>query len=171
MANLVRKDRDFNELFDFRHTFDRLFNRLASRSAQGMEQQQREPAMLFAVPPIEAWMDPDKKEYHLSIALPGVDPKEVELYQHGNNLTVQGEHKESKEKKDADYLDQEFSYQSFQRTIVLPEGVDVQKLNADFHNGVLEVTAPIKESALPKQIEIKSGDKDKEKDKAKTAGA
>jgi len=58
--------------------------------------------------------------------------KEIELYQHGNNLTVEGEHKESKEKKDADYLDQEFSYQSFQRTIVLPEGVDAQKLSADF---------------------------------------
>ena len=123
MANLARKDHAFNELFDFRHTFDRLFNRLVPHSSQATEQR-REPELLFAVPPIEAWMDPDKKDYHLSIALPGVDPKEIELYQHGNNLTVEGEHKESKEKKDADYLDQEFSYQSFQRRIVLPEGVD-----------------------------------------------
>jgi HSP20 family protein len=170
MANLVRKDHAFNELFDFRHTFDRLFNRLVSHSSQATEQR-REPELLFAVPPIEAWMDPDKKDYHLSIALPGVDPKEIELYQHGNNLTVEGEHKESKEKKDADYLDQEFSYQSFQRTIVLPEGVDTQKLSAEFNNGVLEITAPVKESALPKQIEIKTGDANKDRDKAKTASA
>lgn len=170
MANLARKDHAFNELFDFRHTFDRLFNRLVSRSSQATEQR-REPELLFAVPPIEAWMDPDKKDYHLSIALPGVDPKEIELYQHGNNLTVEGEHKESKEKKDADYLDQEFSYQSFQRTIVLPEGVDTQKLSAEFNNGVLEITAPVKESALPKQIEIKTGDANKARDKAKTASA
>jgi HSP20 family protein len=167
MANLIKKDHAFNELFDFRHSFDRLFNRLMSHSSQATER--HEPALLFAVPPIEAWMDPDKKEYHLSVALPGVDPKEIELYQHGNNLTVEGEHKESKEKKDADYLDQEFSYQSFQRTIVLPEGVDAQKLSAEFHNGVLEITAPVKESALPKQIEIKTGEKEKEKGKTATA--
>ena len=74
MANLAIKDHAFNELFDFRHTFDRLFNRLVSHSSQATEQR-REPELLFAVPPIEAWMD-RQKDYHLSIALPGVDPKE-----------------------------------------------------------------------------------------------
>ena len=51
------------------------------------------------MPPIEAWVDSDKKEYHLSIAVPGIDPKEVELRVHGNNLTVVGEHKSTGEKK------------------------------------------------------------------------
>ena len=46
-----------------------------------------------------------------------------------------------------------------------------QKLRAEFNNGVLEITAPVKESALPKQIEIKTGDANKDRDKAKTASA
>jgi hypothetical protein len=40
--------------------------------------------------------------------------------------------------------------------ITLPEGVEPDKVRAEYKNGVLEVTAPIKESALPKRIEIKS---------------
>jgi HSP20 family protein len=117
------------------------------------------------VPPIEAWVDNEKKEYHLSIAVPGIDPKEVQLNLHGNNLTVTGEHKSSGEKKEADYLEQEFSYDRFARTIVLPEGVEADKLTAEYKNGVLEITAPLSESALPKKIEIKTPAK------AKSAGA
>jgi HSP20 family protein len=162
MANLVKREHVFNELFDFRRSFDHLFNRFLSNSAPAEESTAK---LIFAVPPIEAWVDKEKKEYHLCIAVPGVDPKEVELYLSGNNLTVSGEHKSESEKKGADQLQQEFSYERFQRTIVLPEGVDAQKLEAEYHNGVLEITAPLSESALPKRIEIKSTAK------AKGAGA
>jgi HSP20 family protein len=162
MANLMKREPHFNELFDLRSSFDRLFNRVLSSTGSA---DLPSGGILYAVPPIEAWVDPSKKEYHLSIAVPGVDPKEMQVELHGNELSVEGEHKQSEEKKDADYLEQEFSFQRFQRTITLPEGVDLQKISADYHNGVLEITAPLKESALPKQIEIKT---DK---KAKGAGA
>jgi HSP20 family molecular chaperone IbpA len=76
MANLVRRQNTFNELFDLRSSFDHLFNKVANQSA-GTEDQGAK--LIFAVPPIEAWVDNDKKEYHLSIAVPGIDPKEVEL--------------------------------------------------------------------------------------------
>jgi HSP20 family molecular chaperone IbpA len=39
---------------------------------------------------------------------------------------------------------------------MLPEGVDVDKLNAEYRNGVLEITAPVAASALPRRIEIKT---------------
>jgi HSP20 family protein len=121
--------------------------------------------MLVAVPPIEAWVDKENKKYHLSIAVPGVDPKELQVDLQGNNLTVSGEHKADEEKKEADYLQREFAYGRFERTVVLPEGVDTGKLTADYNNGVLEITAPLSENALPKRIEIKSSGK------AKGAGA
>jgi HSP20 family protein len=162
MANLARREHLFNELFDLRHSFDRLFNRVLNHSTSTEEPPAR---LIFAVPPIEAWVDNEKKEYHLSIAVPGIDPKEVQLNLHGNNLTVTGEHKSSGEKKEADYLEQEFSYDRFARTIVLPEGVEADKLTAEYKNGVLEITAPLSESALPKKIEIKTPAK------AKSAGA
>jgi HSP20 family protein len=152
----------FNELFDLRSSFDHLINRFLNKSTSTEEPT---APLIFAVPPIEAWVDNEKKEYHLSIAVPGIDPKEVQLNLHGNNLTVTGEHKSSEEKKEADYLQQEFSYDRFARTIVLPEGVEADKLTAEYKNGVLEVTAPLSESALPKKIEIKTSAK------AKGAGA
>ena len=162
MANLVKRQHMFNELFDLRSSFDHLINRFLNKSTST-----EEPTadLIFAVPPIEAWVDNEKKEYHLCIAVPGIDPKEVQLNLHGNNLTVTGEHKSSEEKKEADYLQQEFSYDRFARTIVLPEGVEADKLTAEYKNGVLEVTAPLSESALPKKIEIKTSAK------AKGAGA
>jgi HSP20 family molecular chaperone IbpA len=44
---------------------------------------------------------------------------------------------------------------------VLPEGVETSKLTAEYKDGVLEVTAPLSESALPKKIEIKTETKAK----------
>jgi HSP20 family protein len=166
MANLVRRQNTFNELFDLRSSFDHLFNKVANHSA-GTEDQGAK--LIFAVPPIEAWVDNDKKEYHLSIAVPGIDPKEVELKIHGNNLTVVGEHKSSDEKKHKDYLEQEFSYNRFARSIVLPPGVQADKISAEYKDGVLEVSAPLSESALPKKIEIKSSGQSS--GQAKSAGA
>jgi len=162
MANLAKRQHMFNELFDLRSSFDHLMNRFLNHSTSTED---RSAKLIFAVPPIEAWVDNEKKEYHLSIAVPGIDPKEVQLNLHGHNLTVTGEHKSSEEKKEADYLQQEFSYDRFARTIVLPEGVEADKLTAEYKNGVLEVTAPLSESALPKKIEIKTSAK------AKGAGA
>jgi HSP20 family protein len=158
MANLLKHEPQFNELFDLRQTFDQLFNRFLSNAGST---EQRSERILYAVPPIESWVDPSKKEYHLSIALPGVDPKEVQVNLNGNELTVEGEHEQSNEKKDADYLEREFSFQRFQRTITLPETIDTQKISADYQNGVLEITSPLKESALPKQITVNTGGKSK----------
>jgi HSP20 family protein len=160
MLNLLKREPQVNELFDIRQNFDQLLSRLMSTSASAGAGQGGAD-LVFAVPPIEAWVDAADKEYHLSIPLPGIDPKDIEVNLHGNDLTVQGEHKQSQEKKDANYLDREFAFQRFRRTIVLPDSIDAQKVSAEYKNGVLEITAPLKESALPKQIEVKTGEKAK----------
>ena len=153
MANLARPETIFNDLFDFRRDLNGVFSRLVSGSQSGSE---RPLKIIAAVPPIEAWVDNDEKKYHLSIALTGVDPKDIELNVQGNNLTVSGEQKVSEEKKDADFLYQEFAYGRFERTITLPEGVDTSKLTAEYKNGVLEIAAPMSANALPRKVEIKA---------------
>ena len=153
MTNLARRENLFEHLLDFRRDFDDKLNRLVTGSVSGGERAAR---LIVAVPPIEAWVDKENKKYHLSIAVPGVDPKEVEVNVQGNNLTVSGEHKSSEEKKEADYLEEEFSYGRFERSIVLPEGIDAGKIIAEYKNGVLEIEAPITAEALPKRIEIKT---------------
>ena len=153
MANLAGRETLFTDLFDFRRDLNGLFNRLVTGSPSD-----REPAtkMIALVPPVEAWVDRDEKRFHLSVALAGIDPKDVQLNLQGNNLSVSGEQKASEEKKSADYLYQEMSYGRFERSIVLPEGVDTEKLTAEFRNGVLEITAPMSAAALPRKVEIKT---------------
>ena len=162
MANLARREHGFNDLFDLRHSFDQIFNRLLRGSSLTGD---REVRTLVAIPPIEAWVDNNEKKYHLSIALPGMDPKDLQIDLQGSNLTVSGEHKSEAEKKDANYLEREFSLGRFERLITLPEGVDTEKISAEYNNGVLEISAPLSASTLPKRIEIKT------QPKAKQAGA
>jgi HSP20 family protein len=153
MANLARRESIFDELFEFRRDFDGIFNRLLTGSAPTGE---RLTTVFASVPPIEARVDSKDQKYHLRMALPGVDPSEVKINLQGNILTVTGEHKSDQEKKESDFLQKEFSYESFERTVMLPEGVDTEKVTAEFNNGVLEITAPLSATALPKQIEIKN---------------
>ena len=153
MANLAARDSFFNDLFDIRRDLNGMFSRLVTGAPPVSEHALK---MIAAVPPIEAWVDKNEKKYHLSIALAGVDPKDVQLSVQGNNLMVSGEQKASEEKKEANYQYQEFSYGRFERAITLPEGVDTEKLTAEYKNGVLEITAPMSANALPRKIEIKT---------------
>lgn len=157
MSNLAKREM-FDELFDFRRNFNHIFHRFLSGAGPSEDR----VARTFAeVPPIEAWVDKENKKYHLRIALPGIDPKDLKVEVQGNRLTVSGEQQSSEEKKEAEYLQQEFSYGQFQRSVVLPEGSDMSKLNAEYNNGVLEISAPLSEAALPKQIAVKTAAKTK----------
>jgi HSP20 family protein len=143
----------FNRLFDFRRDFDGLFNGILTGALTGSGSS---ASLLGEVPPIETWVDPNEKKYHLSIALAGIDPSEVRLSLQGNTLTVSAEHQADDQRRDANYIQREFSYAPFERVIDLPEAVDTQKLTAQYDNGVLEIVGPVKAEALPKKIEIKN---------------
>ena len=151
MAFLTRRQGPIEDLFDFRRDFDSIFNRLLSnRSETSMER--------TSIPPIQAWIDNEKKAYRLRVALPGVSPNEVQINVQGNTITIGGEHRTGGEKEQGDFLQREFSFTRFERTIVLPDGVDPSKANADYNNGVLEINAPLSEAAVPRRIEIKTSE-------------
>jgi HSP20 family protein len=101
--------------------------------------------VLIAVPPIETWVDKQKKEYRLSIAVPGMDQKDLQVSLQGNNLTVSGERKDNEQNRDAYYLQQEFSRRRLHRTQQWRAGIK----------------APLRESALPRQIEVTNTQKTK----------
>jgi HSP20 family protein len=48
----------------------------------------------------------------------------------------------------------ELCYGSFRRTLAIPEGVKTEKIKAKYHDGILEITAPMEEHYLPKKIEV-----------------
>ncbi|WP_047462165.1 Hsp20/alpha crystallin family protein [Rhizobium rhizogenes] len=87
------------------------------------------------------------KAYELTAELPGIDAKELELTLANGILTVKGEKQESKEEKEKEYYLSERRYGSFQRSLQLPDGVDAEKIDASFANGVLKVVLPKTPSA------------------------
>ena len=154
MTNLIPRDNVFQDLFDFRRDFDQIFNRMVTGGPWGQERTVGSTGMFS--PAVESYVDQGGKTFHCRVSLPGVHPKDVQIHAQGNTLAINGERKVAQTAKDVDFLQSEIWYGSFERTLTLPEGIDVDKLNAEYHNGVLEITAPIAVSALPRRIEIKT---------------
>jgi len=85
------------------------------------------------------------QEIRVTAELPGLDEKDVEITVEDGVLTLRGEKRSEVEDRDCGYSER--SYGRFERRIGLPRGVDRDKANATFRNGVLTVTLPRKEAA------------------------
>lgn len=96
------------------------------------------------------------KEYQLRVELPGVDPEKVELTVDGNMLTLRGEKKDLRESQDKGFQRTECVYGAFERSLLLPEGVDLQGVTAEGAQGVLQVRIPKVPAAAAKRIQVKS---------------
>ncbi len=155
MTNLIVRDNLFEDLFDVRREFDKIFNRMLTVKPWANEEAARLTEFNF-LPAVETHLDKEAKKYVCKVSLPGIDPKHVQINVQGNILTISGERKEEKKEKEAEYYHEEFSYGEFERTLELPEGVTTEKMTAEFVNGVLEITAPVAAVALPRKIEIKT---------------
>jgi HSP20 family protein len=103
-------------------------------------------------PAIETRVDDGK--FVVRTDLPGIDPKNVDIKVVGDMLTIKGSREEKSETKKADYMRREIRYGSFERSISLPEGIKAEDLKATYHDGVLELTAPMPKEALPKEVKI-----------------
>lgn len=100
----------------------------------------------------------DDKGFHVSVELPGMSDKDVAVTVADRVLTIRGEKKEEKEKKDKDVFRQERAYGSFRRTIELPSDVDSAKIEAKFKDGILTIELPKTKQAQErvKQIPVKA---------------
>ena len=89
--------------------------------------------------------------------LPGMEKKDINVSLDGDLLTIKGEKKEVKEKKDKHYHSIERRSGSFYRALRLPVAVESDKIDATFKEGVLTLTLPKSKEAAKKvaQIEVK----------------
>ncbi len=95
--------------------------------------------------------------YDISLDLPGIDKKDIEISITEGVLKISGERKSEKKVEDAESIVNEINYGKFSRTLRLSEDVDENNISANFKNGVLMLKIVKVEPVKPavKQIEIK----------------
>ena len=86
--------------------------------------------------------------------LPDVSREDIDLRVENSTLTITGQKKMDSDVKEEKYHRIERVYGSFSRTFTLPPTVDAGRINAEFKNGVLTVTLPLREEAKPRQIQV-----------------
>ncbi len=106
-----------------------------------------------------------KDAYIFKADLPGVKESDLDISVTGNRLTISGERQEEKKDEGDQYFTYERNYGSFSRSFTLPEGVDVEHIQAELKDGVLNVVVPKKPEIQPKRIALKA-EKGGEKAKA-----
>ena len=144
--NLVRLD-PFRELEGLSTRLNRLFDgSLAGKSDAGAVFGDWTPAMDI---------EETDGEYLLKTDLPAMKREEVKVGISDGVLTVEGERKHEKEEKDRKFHKIERSYGRFVRRVAVPTDVDLQKINAEFKDGVLNVHMPKSASAKPRSVDVK----------------
>ena len=97
----------------------------------------------------------DEHKIVVKADVPGLEKKDFDIAVVDHHLTIKGERKNENEVKEENYHRTERVYGTFQRSFELPATVDTEKIQAEYKDGVLELTLPKKEEAKPKQIAVK----------------
>ena len=92
----------------------------------------------------------NENEYQVALVVAGYEKNDIKIKVENNNLVVKAEAKEAEKAK---YLRKEFNTNGFERSFILPESTEVDKISAEHKNGVLYVNIPKKE-----KVEIKIKD-------------
>ncbi len=90
--------------------------------------------------------------YVLLCDLPGVDPGSVDVGIDGRVLTIRAER--SRRGDDVEWLTQERPIGTFVRQLTLGSGLDVDRIEASYDDGVLSLTLPVADEAKPRRIQV-----------------
>jgi HSP20 family protein len=116
---------------------------------------------LFGNPVRTPWMPMDAvrkgDRVELEFDLPGVRPDSIDLTVERNVLTVKAERQWLPE-EGAEVLARERTHGTFSRQVLLGEALDPERVDAQYDQGVLRVTIPVREQAKPRKVEIHSGE-------------
>ncbi|VAW28728.1 hypothetical protein MNBD_BACTEROID07-1123 [hydrothermal vent metagenome] len=98
----------------------------------------------------------EKDKFVLELAAPGMKKDDFKINLDNYQLTISAETKNEKKEKEDSYTRREFVYNSFSRSFTLPKTIDIDKIKADYRNGILDIVLPKKEeeAKLTKQIKI-----------------
>ena len=131
--NLIRYNSALNnyEPTSFSTLIDRFFNDSLARSGG---------SSYSFVPRVDILEEDKAFEIHL--AVPGMSKDDFKIDLNDNYLTISGERKVSREKKEDKFQSIEIQYGTFSRSFTLPENVNANAISAKYVNGILEVSVP-----------------------------
>ncbi len=86
--------------------------------------------------------------------LPGVDPESVDVTVENGALIISGSRSFTSEDSDGDYRRREIFQGDFRRSLLLPEGLDLDSITATGKDGVVEISIPRSPEVLPKKIKV-----------------
>lgn len=115
--------------------FDQMFQGVSRLSSLN---RQREMGGGLLMPQVD--IGESQKDYTITVEVPGVHEKDIDLTLLDGTLTIRGEKRDEHEDKGKHYHRIERSYGSFQRILSLPTDADENTVKAKFKDGVLTIT-------------------------------
>ena len=103
-----------------------------------------------AVMPMDAWRDGE--QFIVEFDLPGVQADSLDLDVERNVLTVRAERPDVDSSREM--VTAERPRGVFSRQLFLGDNLDPERIEANYHDGVLRLTIPVAEKAKPRRIEI-----------------
>ncbi len=96
----------------------------------------------------------DGENFMLRSELPGLDRDKLDITVAGDVLTIKGQRID--DKLEGSYHRRERGWDDFNRSLSLPDTIDVDKVSASYKDGVLEVTLPRAPEARPRKVAVES---------------
>lgn len=140
--SLIRYNSALNDYTptSFSNLIDRFFTDSVARSGGS--------AYSF-VPRVDIFEEDNAFEIHVAVA--GMKKDDFKIDLNDKMLTISGERKITKEKKDNNFRSIETQHGTFSRSFTLPENIDASKINAKYNDGILELIIPKDEKKALKQ--------------------
>jgi HSP20 family protein len=95
-------------------------------------------------------------EFRLQVAVPGVDPKDIDIEVTPEDILVKADVRHEHREKEREVHICEFASGSLFRSIHLPKTIDTDKVKAEFKNGMLNLKAPIAEVARARKVTVEA---------------
>jgi len=143
---IIRWD-PFKDMMTLREKMNRLFEDAVTGKGE-----EKELISSSWVPAVDIYEKDN--ELILTVEVPGINEKDIEISIEDNTLSIRGERKFEKETKEESFHRIERSYGSFFRSFSLPGNIDQEKIQAEHENGILRVTMPKKAELKPKIIKV-----------------
>lgn len=135
LSNVFRTDPFFSDLMDRKSMFENFFDTNGDFDIS--------PAMNIKE---------KEKEFEVELAAPGLRKEDFNITLDDGILTVSAQKEESKDEEKEGFITKEFSYNSFSRSISIPESIDEEKeVTAKYEDGVLKLKLHKKENMEPKK--------------------